>query len=70
MSKTERIGGLIGILVTIIPLVFCYLAVFSSGAIQMTGIIVLFLCFMLILTRDFKEWGAAITGLFKMHMKR
>ena len=69
MSKKQIIGGLFGLIVFAIPLVFLGISIFSSGIPQIVGMILSFLCLVILLTRNFKELGAELTKL-KFWVKR
>ncbi len=69
MSKKELVGGFFGLIVFLIPISFIGLSIFSSGASQIVGMILSFLCLVLLLTRDFKELGAELSKL-KFWVKR
>ncbi len=64
MSKKQLfIGGFVGFIAFSIPISFILLSIFSSGFSQIIGMILSFLCFIVLLTRDFKELGAELSKL-------
>ncbi|MEK6915142.1 MAG: hypothetical protein AABW89_01215 [Nanoarchaeota archaeon] len=69
MSNKQIIGGLLGFIVFTIPLVFLGISIFSSGIARIVGMILSFLCLVILMTKDFKELGAELSKL-KFWVKR
>lgn len=69
MYKKQTIGGFFGFVVFAIPIIFLWISIFSSGFPKIIGMILSFLCFVILLTRDFKELGAELSKL-KFWVKR
>lgn len=70
MSKRQIIGGFVGFFVFLIPIIFIIISLFNSGFSQIVGMVLLFLCLLLLMNRNFKELGAEFSKVKFWFKKR